>query len=121
MKGLLAAHTGSDQIPSPTDANARLAVWQTWLGGTRLARHPCRRRRRAAATHRGGYPNTYLIPFARLQTQLEGGLLDPGKPWRSAAGDTFLPNYLGRDTAFEEVVASTDPGEWIVIQAWDES
>jgi hypothetical protein len=52
---------------------------------------------------------------------LNAGLLNPRVRWRSGAEDTFLPGYLGTDTAFPEVIADTDPNEWIFVVAWDES
>lgn len=116
---LLAAQPGSPDVGNPED-NLRLAVWQTpldgvdWLEALAAADE-------AAATSRNGYPNTYVIRFRHLQTQLTQGLLNPRRPWRSEPGDSFLPAYLGHDTAFEKVLEATDPREWIVVRAWDES
>ena len=120
MIELLAAHPGSGDDVRDVNENLRLAVWQTpvegvdWLDALVASGE-------AAATSRDGYPNTYVSRFSHLQIQLTQGLLKPAQPWRSGNGDTFLPGYLGHDTAFENVLQATDPLEWVRIRAWDES
>jgi hypothetical protein len=120
LMALLASRTGSEGSVGPLDEKLRLAVWQTWLGGTDWL-DALIDAGEAAATSRNCYPNTYVILFRELESRLARGLLGPDQHWRSAAGDRFLPGYLGRDTAFEQVLEATEPLEWIVVRAWDES
>jgi hypothetical protein len=120
MRGLLGARTDSDEIPEKNDDKQRLAVWQTWLGGTDWL-DALTSVGLAAKTSRSGYPDSYLLKFGELRERLDRGLLKPGVQWRSGPGDTFLPGYLGTDTAFPDVIEAADPEEWVVVVAWDES
>lgn len=120
MLDLIITRTGTAEIPTRGDRDTRLAAWQTTLGGTDWL-NELADSHEAGMTNRGGYPDTYLLLFAQLSKQFNRGLLRPGFPWRSGAGDTFLPGYLGMDTLFPEVVDATDPGEWVFVEAWDES
>lgn len=120
MLALLATKTGLAGVPLRCDSDVRLAAWQTTLGGTDWLDQLVASEH-AAATARAGYPDTYLLRFARLSAQFDRGLFRPGIPWRSGAGDMFLPGYLGTDSLFPEVIAATDAAEWVLVVAWDES
>ena len=118
---LLTTATDSDEVPKSTDADHRLAVWQSALGGTDWLRRLVESRR-AVFTSRGGYPDTYLIRCEDFHARLEAGLPNERTTWISDPHDVLDPErWLGRTTIDGQQLEGCAPDEWLLAEAWDES
>ena len=120
MRSVLIETTGSADVPESTDADQRLATWQTGLGGLDWL-DPLVSSGRAVATSRGGYPETYLIPCRDFMALLNEGLPHERPAWGTDPGDILSDRWLGRTTINDDTLARCDPDEWLLVEAWDES
>jgi hypothetical protein len=120
MRSLLIETTGSANVPESTEADTRIATWQTGLYGTDWLTQLVTRGR-AASTSRGGYPETYLIRCREFTTRLDEGLPHEYPTWVSGPDDILGDRWLGRTTIDAETLAQCDPDEWLLVEAWDES
>ena len=120
MRSVLIETTGSADVPESTDADQRLATWQTGLGGLDWL-DPLISSGRAVATSRGGYPETYLIPCRDFMALLNEGLPHERPAWGTDPGDILSDRWLGRTTINDDTLARCDPDEWLLVEAWDES
>lgn len=120
LRSLLLETTGSGNVPASTDADERIAIWQTgpcgldWL--ERLVSTG-----RALSTSHGGYPENYLVLCRDFMALLDDGLPDERPLWRSDPGDTVTDRWLGRTTIDGDALARCDPDAWLLVEAWDES
>ena len=99
---------------------ARVASWETGLGGTdwidRLAKDG-----RAVALGGGGYPLRFVISAAEILNVFEKGLPRPKGP--VVVGDDYYtpPDWLGKATVNIEAIRKLAPSELLMIEAWDQS
>ncbi len=120
MRSLLIETTGSADVPESTDADPRIATWQTGLGDLEWL-DPLLSSGRALSTSRGGYPETYLIPCRSFMARLDDGLPDERPKWGTDPGDILSDRWLGRTTIDTDTLTRCDPDEWLLVEAWDES
>ena len=120
MRSVLVETTGAPTVSESTDADARIATWQTGLGGTAWLTHLVTRGR-ALSTSRGGYPDTYLIHCRDFATRLDEGLPEEHSAWIAGVDDILTDRWLGRTTIDTEMLAQCDPDEWLLVTVWDES
>lgn len=99
---------------------ARLAVWQTGLGGLEwideLVRDGI-----AISLGGNGYPLEYTAQAMHLLTRLRGGPPAAKAVWTYDKGDILSPQWAGRTTMDDESINACRPDEWLLIQARDES
>jgi hypothetical protein len=120
MRSLLIETTGSSDVPESTDADPRIATWQTGVGGLDWL-DPLVSSGRAVSTSRGGYPETYLIRCRDFVARLDEGLPDERPVWGTDPGDVLSDRWLGRTTVDSDTLARCEPDEWLLVKAWDES
>lgn len=106
------------EVPLPGGGDICVAVWQTgsvgWI-------QDLVDEGKAAATSRGGYPDSYLVRAEDFRRQLREGLPHENDPWIFGADDVITSDWLGKTTIAEDVLAACDPGECLLFEVWDES
>jgi hypothetical protein len=107
-------------LPQATDADQRVARWQTRLGGARWL-DALVESRNAAYTSHGGYPNNYLIRCKDFRERLEDGLPEERDIWVVGAADILTEDWLGKTTIDSDELQRCDPDEWLLVEVWDES
>ncbi len=99
---------------------ARLAVWQTGLGGLHWL-DDLVKQQKATDLGGNGYPMEYTAMATHIIPQLRNDPPEAKAVWSSDAGDILTPGWLGKTTKDPETMAACRPDEWLLIQAWDES
>ena len=111
---------GSSPATSTSPKGPALATWQTgsrgldWLNA--LVEED-----KASDLGGNGYPLWYtaraqeIVPLISTKPPLAN------ENWSVDAGDGLLPHWLGKTTIDASAIEACRPGEWLVIEAWDES
>lgn len=99
---------------------ARLAVWQTGLGGldwlNDLVTHE-----KAISLGGNGYPIEYTATADHIIPRPHADPPAAKAMWTFDEGDVILPGWLGKTTKDVEAINGCRPDEWLLIEAWDES
>jgi hypothetical protein len=103
-----------------TKDGARLAVWQTGLGGLDWIDQLVKEQK-AIDLGGNGYPLRYTALASHLVSQLRDGPPHAKAYWTYDPGDIILPGWLGKTTKDPELIDACRPDEWLLIEAWDES
>lgn len=109
---------GAHPAAFSAEPGPRLAVWHTGLGGldwlTELVHE-----RRAVALGGDGYPVEFAARGADVIPVILAGPPLARVGVVAGAGEILAPD--GRTAHAPDVIAACRPGEWLVVQAWDES
>jgi hypothetical protein len=99
---------------------ARLAVWQTGLGGMNWI-YGLAKKGLAVHLGGGGYPFRYSARTEHVRPKvLEGPPL--AKPvWGYNPGDILMDKWCGKTTIDRGALDACSPNEWNLVEAWDES
>ncbi len=97
---------------------ARLAVWQTGLGGLDWL-EALAHEGRAVALGGDGYPVEFAVPAGDVIPTLLAGPPCARIGALAGAGEILAPD--GRTARAPDVIAACRPDEWLIVQAWDES
>lgn len=109
--------------PATNDSpqGTRLAVWQggidalKWLDTLVADGH-------AVALGGDGYPLRYTAPSEHVLPVILSGPPHAIEPWVRDADDVIIDErWAGRTTIDTHAVDRCAPGEWLLIEAWDES
>ena len=99
---------------------ARLAVWQTALGGLKWLDELVTQQK-AVNLGGTGYPCEYTAMAMHIVEQLRGVPPEAKVAWGYDVGDIILPGWAGKTITDADTMNTCRPGEWLIIQAWDES
>ncbi len=99
---------------------ARLAVWQTGLGGLRWL-DDLVKQHKAIDLGGNGYPVEYTAQASEIIPHLREEPPGAKAAWSTDAGDILLPWWDGRTSRDREAIDACRPDEWLLMQAWDES
>ena len=99
---------------------SRLAVWQTGLGGMDWLKELAEREQ-AFPLGGNGYPLRYTAKAPAVIEVITEGLPGARDTWVSDPGDVLGSKWEGKTTIDHEVCDECDPGEWLIVEAWDES
>lgn len=100
---------------------ARLAVWQTGMGGTDWLNELTQSHQAAQLATNSGYPVVYMVQARVLLPRILDGPPDARKRWLSETHDILLPNWEGQTAIDQGEASKVLPDEWLVVEAWDES
>lgn len=99
---------------------ARLAVWQTHFSGLRWLDELVKAKK-VIDLGGGGYPDRWtakaeiLFPFIREEPP------EAHTTWMREDSDVVLDFWAGKTEIDREAIDQCRFGEWLVIEAWDES
>ena len=114
--------TADRTTPATIDADAgpRLAVWQGGIGALKWLDDLVGD---SDALNLGGngYPFRYTATSEHIVPVMLGGPPDAIERWRRDAGDVIDPKWAGRTVLDVSAIDACQPGEWLLIEAWDES
>ncbi len=96
---------------------ARLAVWQTGLGGLDWVKALVERKK-AISLGGNGYPLQFTAMAKHVMPHLAE---DANAVWRLDPGDVVTDAWEGRTVIEEATVEACQENEWLWIEAWDES
>jgi len=114
------ADGGATPATANSQEGARLAVWQTgvgglgWIGDLVTAG-------KAIDLGGDGYPCRYTAQANDLIPRILGGPPEALEVWNSGADHTLTEKWAGKTVIDDKQVSSCHPDEWLVIEAWDES
>jgi hypothetical protein len=111
---------GSAPAPFGATHGARLAVWQTGLGGLRWL-DDLVKQQKAIDLGGNGYPMEYTAQAVHIVPHLRGEPHEAKAVWSIDAGDIITEGWAGKTTKDPDAMDSCRPDEWLLIQAWDES
>ena len=109
--------------PAPFGAargEARLAVWQTGLGGLDWL-DELAKQRNAIDLGGDGYPNQYTAMAQHLRKELFEGPPYAKEVWSRGESDIVTPKWPGKTLVDRAALDACGPTEWLIIEAWDES
>jgi hypothetical protein len=99
---------------------ARIAVWQTGLGGLEWIRDLVSNGQ-AIELPGAGYPNRYFAPAKLLLPPILQGPPSANAGWIAGPHEILTPEWEGRTTIDRAAAAGCNPDEWLLVEAWDES
>ena len=99
---------------------ARLAVWQTALGGLKWVDELVKAGR-AIDLGGNGYPCRYTATAENLSPRILDGPPGARQVWVSGANDILTEKWAGKTVIDATAIAECRPDEWLLIEAWDES
>ena len=103
---------------APTGAT--LAVWQANIDGSRWI-DALVDEGLAVCLGGNGYPIEYTAKLKELKETILNGPPHANAVWRHDPGDILMEGWLGKTTIYHEAISGCPPGEWLLIQVWDES
>ena|SRR5258705_9548363 len=109
----------SDPAKATTERDARVAVWQTGLGGLDWIEEVARSKGYCLGGN--GYPCRYTAQARDLLPTIMAGPPNAQNPWRNDPSDILGPKWVGRTLIEQQLVEACDPDEWLLVEAWDES
>lgn len=124
VPALLAAFPTEDDrytLSKDLKTAARLAVWQTGMGGTDWLDELAKQGQATRLATNSGYPVVYLVQARVLLPRILDGPPDARKQWLSETHDILLPNWEGQTAIDRGAASKVLPEEWLVVEAWDES
>lgn len=69
----------------------------------------------------GGYPYVYVGRSEHLIPPVVGGPPGANPNWGIGEGYVVLPGWEGKTVIDHAEAQQCDPGEWLLVVAWDES
>jgi len=99
---------------------ARLAVWQTGLGGLDWLQELVKEGK-AIDLGGNGYPSQYTAPARELLPHISVHPPGAREHWLSEPGDVLTAKWAGKTVIDTTAVAQCRPDEWLIVEAWDES
>jgi hypothetical protein len=111
---------GSMPATFHTEEGARLAVWQSGIGGLDWLDELVKQKK-AIDLGGDGYPMRFTATARHIIPQLRNGPPHAKRYWTYDPGDIILPGWLGKTTKDPEVMDACRQDEWLLIEAWDES
>ena len=113
-----------DGGPSPAKAGpekgVRIAVWQTGVEGLRWLDELVRIGH-AIGLGGNGYPYYYTVQTKFLIEQIISGPPGARPTWVSDTNDVLTSQWEGKTVIDRVAVDACQPGEWLLVVAWDES
>ncbi len=103
-----------------TERAARLAVWQTGLGGLDWLNELVKKNK-AIQLSGHGYPTAYTALAKDVLPHLVGEIPEARPVWGCDPGDILSPEWEGQTTKTPAVIEACSPDEWLLIVVWDES
>ena len=98
---------------------ARIAVWQTGLGGLGWIEEAVRSNGHFLGGD--GYPYRYTAQAHDLLPTILAGPPHANKTWHHDPGDVLGSKWIGRTLIDTQTAEACAPGEWLLIEAWDQS
>jgi hypothetical protein len=98
----------------------RLAAWQTGYSGLDWLEQLVRQKS-VIGLGGNGYPVEFTAQLHVIRSAILGGPPNANPVWGFDDGDILLEGWLGKTTIDQDAILSCDPGEWLLVQAWDES
>ena len=99
---------------------ARLAVWQSGLGGLDWIQREVEAKR-AIALGGNGYPVRYTATAKTLLPQILDSPPAAREQWLLEDGDVITEKWEGKTAVDRDAAAQCAPEEWLLVEAWDES
>lgn len=103
-----------------TSAGARLAVWQTGIGGLHWLDELVEAGK-AIDLGGNGYPCRYTATAEHLIPRVIDGPPQARNTWMREASDVVTDQWAGRTIVDHAAAAQCRPEEWLLVEAWDES
>ena len=111
---------GSSPASFGAPQGARLAVWQTGLGGLDWL-DALAKQEKAIDLGGNGYPMEYTAQARHIIPHIRGEPPEAKAVWSIDPGDKVTEEWCGKTTKDPEAMDACRPDEWLIIQAWDES
>ena len=102
------------------EAAARLAVWQTGLGGLDWVDEPVKQGS-PISLGGDGYPTKYTAQIKQVRPIVLDRPPGARLHWGFDEGDILTELWCGKTTIDRDALDSCGSDEWILIRAWDES
>lgn len=114
--------TGDNSLPATEDTSifARLAVWQTGLGGLDWL-YDLIDAEKAIDLGGIGYPSKFTAIAGSVIPIILKGPPGANQPWVCGEHDVIGEAWDGKTMIDRAVVAACRENEWLLIEAWDES
>lgn len=114
----------TDEGASPatlgSNPGTRVAVWQTGLSGLDWINELVEAGNAINLGGRG-YPSRYTATAENLIPRIVDEPPGARRIWAFGAGDVLTDKWVGETLIDEAAAAACRPGEWLLIEAWDES
>ena len=111
---------GSSPASFGAPQGARLAVWQTGLGGLDWL-DALAKQKNAIDLGGNGYPMEYTAQARHIIPQIRGEPPEAKAVWSIDPGDIVTEEWCGKTTQDPVAMDACRLDEWLIIQAWDES
>jgi hypothetical protein len=111
---------GQTPAAAETEQGARLAVWQTGIGGLDWIDELVKARK-AIDLQGNGYPNRYTATAETLLPTIMENPPQARAGWLMDAGDLVTDKWKGKTVTDAAVATQCRPDEWLIVEAWDES
>lgn len=111
------ADGGAAPATEKSREGTRLAVWQTGLGGLGWLEE-LTKAGKALVLSRTGYPTRYTGTAEHI---IPGFATEARDTWVSGPSDVLTAKWDGQTVTDAAAVAACAPGEWLLVEAWDES
>ena len=110
------------QTPANSDSprGDRLAVWQTGLGGLDWI-HELVKEGKVIDLGGTGYPCRFTATCEVLIPRIAKEPPGARATWASGPSDILLKGWEGKTVLDEAALSGCRPGEWLLVEAWDES
>lgn len=114
------AGIGSLPADAGSETGARLAVWQTGTGGLRWLDELVEL---GEVVDLGGdaYPFSYTGKSEYILPRIKNGPPAARETWIHDPDDIIGPGWAGRTVLDADAMGSCRPGEWLLVEAFDES
>lgn len=112
--------SGSSPARADSGEGARLAVWQTGLGGLDWLDELVKRGH-AIDLGGDGYPLRYTARAEHLIPRIAGGPPEARQTWMSGPEDIITDQWAGKTVIDRTAADACGPDEWLLVVAWDES
>jgi hypothetical protein len=110
---------GSPAKDRETDA-ARIAVWQTGWNGLEWLDELVRAGK-AVDLGGNGYPSRYTAPAEHVIPIVLQKPPGAHEVWLCEPSDIILDSWEGKTVVDRAAAEQCRPGEWLLVEAWDES
>ena len=111
---------GTSPAKFPTPYSSRIAIWQTGLGGLdwldKLVKTG-----KAIDLGGNGYPRRYTATAENLIAEITDSPPEANDNWVCGPDDIIGDGWEGKTVIDRAEVSRCRQGEWLIIEAWDES
>jgi len=111
---------GTSPARAGAEEGARLAVWQTDVGGLKWL-DALVEAGQAVNLGGNGYPSYYTAQAEHLIPQIVDGPPGARDTWMRDPHDIVASQWEGKTVINHAVVDDCRPDEWLLVAAWDES